>query len=156
MEKPVRQPTIVMSKSKNSADVLARLAQAEEEFLKCEFLAPTLRGGFVQVRIAGVVCRLRIRPENFNGWGVFQPTSHTEAQLVRTARLAERQRYLQLFPLVRLILSIRRDETWLAAPAHRADSRFRIDGLVPVQLVEDAQPFETIDVRFDGVRRLPA
>jgi hypothetical protein len=121
------------------------------EFLKREFLAPALRGGVVQVRIAGVVCRLKVEPADFQGWGVFQPRSHTAAQVVRTARLAERQRYLQLFPLVRLILFDKRHDLWLALPAHRADTRFKIDGMVPVEFVEDAQPFEVIESRFDGV-----
>jgi hypothetical protein len=139
-----------MGKSKDVTDALNRLAAAEERFLASEFLAPVVRGGRVQVRIAGVICSLRIRPADFEGWGVFRPASHSDATLVRPAKLAERARYLELFPLVRLILTSKPAEQWLALPAHRADSRFRIDGLIPVQLVEDAQPFEVIEARFDG------
>src|SRR5262249_13877559 len=68
----------------------------------------------------------------------------------RPARLAERQRYLELFPLLRLILCGRDGEQWLGVPAHRADSRVRIQGAVPVRLVEEAQLFEVIETRFDG------
>jgi hypothetical protein len=139
-----------MAKSKNVTDALNRLAAAEERFLTSEFLAPVVRGGQVQVRIAGVICTLRIRPADFEGWGVFRSASHSEASLVRHAKLAERARYLDLFPLVRLILTSKQDDQWLALPAHRADSRFRIEGQVPVRLVEDAQPFEVIETRFDG------
>jgi len=141
-----------MAKSKRVNDALNRLAAAEERFLANEFLAPAIRGGHVQVRIAGVICRLHIQPPDFEGWGVFQPASHTKARLVRAAKLAERQRYLELFPLVRLILAGRQGGHWLAAPAHRADARFHIDGMVPVRLVEDAQLFELIESRFDGVQ----
>src|SRR5262245_48044384 len=102
-----------MAKSKSVTDALARLAAAEERFLAGEFLAPVVRGGRVQVRIAGVVCTLRISPADFEGWGVFRPSSHAEAQLVRPAKLAERQRYLELFPLVRLILAGRDSDQWL-------------------------------------------
>ena len=139
-----------MAKSKEVSDALNRLAAAEERFLASEFLAPVVRGGHVQVRIAGVICTPRIRPADFEGWGVFRPASHSDATLVRPARLAERARYLELFPLVRLILTTKQEEQWLALPAHRADSRFRIDGLIPIRLVEDAQPFEVIEARFDG------
>src|SRR6516165_1411317 len=139
-----------MAKSREVTDALSRLAAAEEQFLACEFLAPVISGGTVQVRIAGVICTLRIQPADFEGWGVFRPTSHSEAKLVRQANLAERQRYLELFPLVRLILAGRQEEQWLALPAHRADSRFQIDGLIPVRLVEEAQLFEVIETRFDG------
>jgi hypothetical protein len=136
--------------SRHIDDVLNRLAAAEEQFVGSEFLAPMPRGGAVQVRIAGVVCALKVRPADFEGWGVFWATSHTTAELVRPARLAERQRYLELFPQLRLILCRKERDTWLAIPAHRADSRFRIQGLLPVRLVEDGQLFEVLETRFDG------
>jgi hypothetical protein len=139
-----------MAKFKPVNDALKRLAAAEERFLASEFLAPAIRSGQVQVRIAGVICRLQIQPADFEGFGIFRPASPTQANLVRPAKLAERQRYLNLFPLVRLILSDRQDETWLAVAAHRADSRFHIEGMVPVRQVEDAQLFEVIQARFDG------
>jgi hypothetical protein len=129
---------------------LARLTRAEEEFLTREFLAPVVSGGVVHVRIAGVVCRLQLQPADFQGWGVFRPQSHVEAELVRPARLAERQRYLNLLPAVRLILTRRNDAQWLAIPAHRGDGRFRIEGLVPARLVDEGQLFDVIVTRFDG------
>ncbi len=142
--------TARMAKTHDVRDAFARLAAAERQFLDREFLAPVLRGQQVHVRIAGVICALRIEPADFEGWGVFRPESHSKAKLRRAAKLAERQRYLELFPLVRLILMDRIADQWLALPAHRADSRFRIKGLIPVRLVEDAQPFEVIESRFDG------
>jgi hypothetical protein len=141
-----------MSSSQRVNDLLNRLAAAEEQFLAREFLAPVLRGGPVQVRLAGVVCRLKVEPADFAGWGVFRPTSYTAARLVRPARLAERQRYLELFPLLRLILCRREGEHWLAIPGHQADGRFRIQGTLPVHLVEEAQQFEVVHSRFDGTR----
>jgi hypothetical protein len=141
-----------MAKSTHVTDALSRLAAAEERFLASEFLAPVIRGGQVQVRIAGVICTLRIRPAGFEGWGVFRPTSHSDAALVRQPKLAERQRYLELFPLVRLILAGTREEQWFALPAHRADSRFQIEGMIPVRLVEEAQLFEVVEARFDGTQ----
>jgi hypothetical protein len=139
-----------MRDSKQINDALNRLAAAENQFLAREFLAPVLRHSQVHVRIAGVLCRLRVYPADFEGWGIFQPASHAEARLVRPARMAERQRYLELFPLVRLILTVREGDEWLALPAHKADSRFQIEGLVPVRFVEDAQAFELIQTRYDG------
>ena len=141
-----------MTASKRIHDVLSRLAAEEERFLAGEFLAPVPPGGRVQVRIAGVVCRLRVEPADFRGWGVFRPASPTAARLTRPARLAERQRYLELFPPLRLILCRRSGDAWQALPAHQGDRRFRIDGLAPVWLVEEGQPFEVIDGRFDGAR----
>jgi hypothetical protein len=48
---------------------IERLARDEGLFLAREFLAPVVRGGKVHVRIAGVVCKLRTRPPDFEGWG---------------------------------------------------------------------------------------
>jgi hypothetical protein len=141
-----------MANSKDVTDALNRLAAAEERFLASEFLAPVVHGGQVQVRIAGVICTLRFRPADFEGWGVFRPASPSDAMLVRPAKLAERQRYLELFPLVRLILAGRREEQWLALPAHRADARFQILGVIPVRLVEEARLFEVVETRFDGMQ----
>jgi hypothetical protein len=132
-------------------DAFQKLAQAEQQFLACEFLAPAIGHGEVQVRIAGVVTRLRVSPADFRGLGVFRPKSHREAVLVRPATLAQRRAYLALFPLVRLIL-VTRDAggQWLAVAAHRGDQRFQLDGLAPVQMVEEAQQFDVIRARFDG------
>jgi len=141
-----------MPKSKHVHEALNRLTAAEEHFLAREFLAPVLRGSQVHVRIAGVLCRLNVQPADFEGWGIFRPVSLAEASLVRPCRLAERQRYLELFPLVRLILAGRQVDQWLALPAHRADTRFHIEGQLPVRLVEDAQLFDLIQSRFDGLQ----
>jgi hypothetical protein len=135
---------------KHPGDAFEKLAAEEERFPGSEFLAPAVRGGTVCVRIAGVVCRLRVSPAAFEGWGVFRATSHVAAVLVCEAGLAERARYLELFPLVRLILCRQEAETWLGASAHRGDRRWRIDGMVPVRLVTEAQPFDVVRTRFDG------
>jgi hypothetical protein len=141
-----------MANSNHVTDALRRLEAAEDRFLASEFLAPVIRGGQVQVRIAGVICALSVRPADFEGWGVFRPSSLSNAEFVRPAKLAERQLYLELFPRVRLILVDRREEQWLALPAHRSDSRFQIAGVIPVRLVEEAQLFEVIESRFDGTQ----
>src|SRR5687767_8263212 len=83
---------------RNIHDALQRLAAAEDEFLRGEFLAPVLRGQGVQVRIAGVRCQLSVEPADFQGWGVYRPLSHTQARLVRPAGMGERRKYLDLFP----------------------------------------------------------
>jgi hypothetical protein len=129
-----------------------RLAAAEAIALEGEFLAPVDRGGAVHVRIAGVVCRFNLNVADFEGWGVFKADSPSTAKLVRPARLAERRRYLDLFPLLRVIVCLRAGPHWLAIPAHRADTRFQLDGMIPVRLIEEAQLFEIVQVRFDGAQ----
>src|SRR5215207_6121852 len=109
-------------------DALDRLAAEERKFLDAEFLAPVLRGGRVGVRIAGVVCQMRFSPADFEGFGVFRPTSHAAAALVREAKLSERRKYLQLFPRVLLVISSRTSNATRAVPSNEPDARFSVDG----------------------------
>jgi hypothetical protein len=141
-----------VASSKRLQDTLNRLAALEERALSSEFLAPMVRGGVVQVRIAGVICKFTPDPADFEGWGVFQPASATTARLVRTAGLRERRQYLELLPLVRMIACRRDDGGWKAIPAHQADTRFRFEGLVAVRLAEEVQLFEVLCVRCDGTQ----
>ncbi len=128
-----------------------RLAAVEERFLQSDFLAPALRGGRVAVRIAGVVCRLKVAGD-FEGWGVFRPTSATTAQLLRPATLQERRRYLEALPCRRLILCQQCNTSWLAWPAQQADQRFAPGGPVLVRFVEEAERFETVQTCWDGMQ----
>ena len=133
-------------------DLLKRFAAEEDAFLQREFLAPALRGGMVGVRIGGIHCRIRIDPSNFEGWGIFQPISHTQARLVRQANLSERRVYLELFPLFRQIVCRRDGNTWFGSAASFGDSRLRMEGLAPLQLAEEIQLFDCVRTRYDGSR----
>lgn len=132
------------------AELVGRLAAEEERFLAEEFLAPAVRGGEVRVRIGGVVCRVWTQPVDFEGIGVFQPISHARARLVRPASLAERRRYLDLFPAVRLVVCLRQGARWYGSAASFGDRRVRIEGLVPIELAEEVQTFDVVAARFDG------
>jgi hypothetical protein len=141
------------SRGKPDVDkLLNRFAKQEDDFLNRQFLAPALRGGIVRVRIAGVVCRIRVEPADFAGWGVFQPLSHTEAILARPATLAERRDYLELFPLIRLIVCRRSGPVWYGSAASLADTRIHVEGLAPIDLADEVQLFDTVCTRYDGAR----
>jgi hypothetical protein len=130
-------------------ELLDRLALVEDRFRRSEFLAPALPGGVVHVRIEGIVCRMRVAGD-FRGWGVFRPTGSTTATLVRPSTLAEQRLYLDLFPRRRVILCQGQPSGWQAWPAHHGDHRFGDPRLLSVQMVEEAQPFDVAETRFDG------
>jgi hypothetical protein len=130
--------------------LIDRLAAAEDRFRSSEFLAPAVGSALVAVRVAGVVCRF-VAPRGYRGWGVFRPAGR-RAKLVRDATLAERQRYLDLFPRRPMILVRPDGRDWVGWPAHQADARFGRPAPVPVRLVEDAQPFDRVEARFDGAQ----
>jgi hypothetical protein len=141
-KKPTKKPDV--------QKLLSKLAADEEKFLAQEFLAPVLPGGEVHVQIAGVVCKIGVQPDDFAGWGVFQPVSHTAANLIRPATMLERRRYLELFPLVRLIVCRQTAGRSWCSTASFGDQRFQIEGLVPVELSEAVQVFDRIHSRYDG------
>lgn len=133
-------------------DLLNKLEAAEQDFLLSSLLAPVLPGQPVMVRIAGIICQLRV-DENpkFEGWAILRPLSREQAKIERPASLAEVAAYLGLFPAVRLVLLARKGRRWLALPAHRGDTRFRLEGSVPVLLAEEGiEPFDVVVARFDG------
>ncbi len=135
----------------NINDVLNRLEAQEQSFVASEVLAPVLPGGVVRVRIAGVVCSLRVDDARLEGWSVLQPLSTSSARVVRPARRGEVAAYLKLLPLVRLVVVARSGRLCYALPAHRGDARFHIEAPVPVQLAEEGvQLFDAIAARFDG------
>lgn len=91
------------------------------------------------------------RPKKFQGWGVFRPISMRFARLVRKPSMKEKQEYLKLFPILRLIVCARNENIWYGIPANNADNRFKVQGLVPIGLAEEIQMFDTVETRFDGV-----
>jgi hypothetical protein len=128
-----------------------KLEAQERSFVQHEVLAPVLSGRAVAVRIAGIVCRLQLDDVRFCGWAVLQPLSMSKARMMRKATRSEVQQYLQLLPIVRLIVVTRHQSTLYALPAQNGDSRFQIRQPVPVLLSEEnVQPFDVIVARFDG------
>ena len=137
-------------------DILNNLEDEERRFVGQEFLAPVLGHNLVVVRIAGIVCQLRVKSRQpFTGWAVVRALSTSQAAFVRPANLREIANYLALFPLVRLILLHSEQEgelhTWIASSAQQGDQRFNIEGPVPLRLAEEGlERFETVIARFDG------
>ena len=131
-------------------DLLDRMEAAEGAFLQAEFLAPVLPGGRVRVRIAGVVCTLRVVGDTPPGWAILKPLGLDRARAVDRPSPAQVRAYLELFPAVRLILAKRAEGCWLAMPARAGDGRLHIDGPVPIYLVAGVEAFQQVVARFDG------
>ena len=133
------------------SDIFAKLAAQEKEFLAQEFLAPSMKGKPIQVKISGIAMPIKIvEPKNYEGFGVFKAIDMKTAKFVRDATMPERRRYLNIFPACRLIVCAKKGETWLGIPANHADKRFNIEGLVPISLPQNIQLLQTVETRFDG------
>jgi hypothetical protein len=132
-------------------DLFAKLAAEEEKFFSSEFFSPVIQGRPVRVQIAGIVVSLKVRPKKFEGWGIFKTMKNQEtARFVREPTMQEKRRYLDLYPKCALVVS-RQGKPTLGITANQSDARFKIQGQVPISLPDEAQVFDTVDVRFDGV-----
>ncbi len=140
--------------------LIARLGQESKRLLEREIIAPLLPEGRIRTRLNGLVYEFRVR-ERFVGWGRFCPLNEREAQPVGEAQPWERGNYLELFPLLRVVLlwpdtSGRYPGTWLALPYNESDAhqRFGLSGEpLPVFLCDPtagAERFERVLTRVDG------
>ena len=135
---------------KNLIDAMAREEVAR---LNTEFLAPCVRGGRLRARVNQLIYTFKALPEDFEGWGIFLPTSNTEAELLEEASLFQINEYLQLFKPLRVRLAFQLwGATWLAYPANESDALQKTGAAVPliVHLVTEGTKFEQIIARIDG------
>lgn len=140
--------------------LVARLSRAGAALLEREILAPLLPRGRIRARLDGLV--YTFKPAGaFSGWGRFRPLNEREVTPAGEAWPWERAAYLELFPLLRLILlwpdpNPARPFTWWAIPFNESDAHQRF-GLgnepIPVYLcdpTDGAERFARVLARVDG------
>ncbi len=133
--------------------LLNQLAAEEAAFRQTTFLAPCVRGGKVQAKVAGMAVTFAPKPRNFEGWGIFKPLDEKEAQVVGEASLPLMAEYLRLLKPLRVRLArVLERQTWLAYPVNESDAKQRLGEAkpVPVHLVSEGAPFEQVVARWDG------
>jgi hypothetical protein len=124
-----------------------------EEALIKQFIAPVLRGGYVRIRIKGLVNTLKVKQRNYEGWAVLESVNSFEASVIRDAEFEEKIEYLDRLRTLRMTLVKRlRNKSWLAIPYNFSDARtrFKISSPKVVHLVEDVLPFDQVIVAVDG------
>jgi hypothetical protein len=134
-------------------NLLYSLAQQELQLQTTQFLAPCVKQGRIRTRIQGLVYTFTPKPQNFAGWGIFQPLDTKTAILQEPAEIWQVDEYLQKFPVIRSRLAYcLQDQTWLAYPINEADMRQRFGTVRPmvVHLVTDATVFDVVLVRVLG------
>ncbi len=133
--------------------LLHQIATQEKEFCATQFLAPSVVGGKVRSRVSGLIYTFTIKPQQFTGWGIFQPLNSTVAELVTEADLPQIAEYMQYMSPMRFWLAYAlQKNTWLAYPINESDAqqRFGITKPVPIHLVSNGAVFEQIIARWDG------
>ncbi len=159
--------------------LVAKLSQEGATLLNREIVAPLLPGGKIRTRLNGLVYEFKPQ-DNFVGWGLFRPINEREARLEGAALPWQRATYLELFPILRVILlwpvgdgeqvtsnpnnlgdmspkGMRRAGAWWALPYNESDARqrFGFKGIEPVRVfladpLDGAERFERVIVRVAG------
>ena len=83
--------------------LIARLNAESKHLLQREIIAPLLPHGKIRTRIGKMIYEFRPQGE-FMGWGRFRPLNEWEAEWLCEAQPWERGNYLELFPVLRMIL----------------------------------------------------
>lgn len=126
-----------------------KLAATEEKFFESKFLSPVLKNKLIRVRIDGIVLEFKVRPKNFEGWGIFVMHDRKTARFVDEPSLKQKSDYLELYPRFHLIVCQKGDEI-RGILSNKSDDRVKIEGRIPVSLPVECQLFDEIHVRFDG------
>ena len=140
--------------------LITKLSKDSRKLLQREIIAPLLPGGKIRTQLNGMVYEFRPRSE-FVGWGRFRPLNEREAEVLGEALPWERGAYLEVFPLLRVILLWPDTEsaypgTWWALAYNAGDAQqrfgFKAEPL-PVFLCDPgngAERFERVLVRVNG------
>lgn len=134
-------------------NLLNQIAAQEAHLRHTQFLAPCVRGGRVRTSVANIVYTFTPQPQNFEGWGIFQPIDEKTAEFVDEPSAAQLVEYLKLLKPMRLQLAhVLYRQTWLAYPVNESNMQQRLGVAkpVPVHLVTEGSAFEPIIARFDG------
>lgn len=136
-------------------DLFNRLETQEKAIAGTTVLAPVLTGRAVCVRVAGIVCRLKVqfnKEVQAGQWGILEVLDTQRARWQRPATRGEIERFLALMPQVGFVVLEYQGRELICMPAHAGDSRFRLMGAAPVQCAAETavQRFDSIIARFDG------
>ena len=134
-------------------NLLKQIAAQEAQLRETQFLAPCVRGGRVRTSVANIIHTFTPQPNDFEGWGIFQPVDEKTVEVVDEPNLPQLADYLKLLKPMRLRLAyVLQEQSWLAYPINESDMQQRLGVAkpVPVHLVTEASAFEAIIARFDG------
>ena len=137
--------------------MVARFSHEAAALRGREILAPLLPGGRIRTRLGGLIYEFRLR-DTFVGWGRIRPLDDRTADLAGAALPWERAAYLELFPLLRVVLLWPdTDGTWWALPYNGGDARqrFGLDPVAPLRVylcdpTDGAECFARVLARVDG------
>lgn len=135
-------------------NLIHNLNQQTEQRLGEPMVAPMIPNQPIRLQTAGLWLSLKAKPHRFEGWGLFAHENQQNVHLLRRAELGEIERFLKPLPALRVILlEQRQGSTWSAMALNpNRQQKFQVGQVFLVHLVRHAQAFDTVWVRWDGLR----
>ena len=128
-------------------NIFNKLVQAEKDFQKSEFVAPIFSDKVV-ANIAGINSIFRVRPSDYRGWAVLNPTANKIARVVKEPSRSVKMRYLEMLPAFNMVVC---DIEKRLGVISNTDNRVPIVQPLPFYLADNISLFQHIKVRFDGM-----
>lgn len=140
-------------KEKNMFDVtelIKKVGEKEAAITEQEFVSPIFFNEYVATKIFGIVYKFKIEQKT-PGWYKVKPVDHSLAKTSSIADLSDIDFYLSKLTKIRLTLTLKRKNVYLAVPEKSNNLNLPIEQLIPVFLFDDyVMDFDRIIARFDG------
>lgn len=132
-------------------NLIDELGEKERKITDLEFVSPIFNSNIVVTNIDGLVYKFKIslgKP----GWYKIRPINHSRAVIVGDADFTDREQYLRRLGKLRMTLTLKKDNVFLALPDKDNKYGLPFSELVPVLLFDDSVlDFDRVIVRYDGV-----
>jgi hypothetical protein len=134
----------------NVLDIIEELGEKERGIYDLEFVSPVFYSDTVVTSIDGLVYSFKIRKVK-PGWYKIRPVNEHFAKIIGDADIGERDQYLRRLGRLRVTLTLKRDQVFLAIPDKANKYGLPFSELIPVLLFDDTVlNFDRVIVRYDG------
>jgi hypothetical protein len=132
-------------------NVIRSIGEKERKIYSLEFISPIYFTDTVVTRVDGLVYKFSI-PKTAPGWYKIRPVDQVRARIVGEADISERESYLKRLGKLRVTITMKRGNVYLAIPDKANKYGLPFKDLLPVYLHDDSiMIFDRALVRYDGV-----
>lgn len=136
--------------SKKVLDIIDKLGEKEQQITDLEFISPVFFSDTVVTSIDGLIYKFKIKDVK-PGWYKIRPVDEYTAKVVDDADIVDRDQYLHRLGKLRVTLTMKRGQIFLALPDKANKFGLPFNELIPVLLFDDTVlDFDRAIVRYDG------
>jgi hypothetical protein len=136
---------------KNILDLISDLGNKEARITKQVFISPVFTNRLVATRVDGLRYTFLL-PKTPPGWYRIRPVNKKEARIDGPAELHEIEDYLKHLGRIRIVIALKKNQTYQGIPEKSNRYGFNQADVLPVFLCDDTvNEFDQIIARYDGI-----